>query len=331
MLPRVLIAMRCRTTSWNLPLLLLLWLWIEIRREVFLGDLRFHAIGRHFGLCRPEDRIQRELALFVVAPVVMKVPTGKAEAPAAVGPFHRPSDMLTFLALEHRRAHVRIVVMRAVGPLQRIRGRQIGKDRDDARHPFAEAHVIVPFVEHAERLHAAGDRVLRKRREVWRPVRVDAPVRLEVAAEPLAHFRPALFLRNLDRIMDADETAPALHVRPEFREPVPRKHRMSDAAVGVDDNGVRLGEFLRARPIGVQVDLHVEAIGRALLEAFGKELDPRVVLVRARAVALQAGDQDGGFFRGLCKGGAGGQRDGEEQGEEFSGRGAHGVKGTDVG
>ncbi len=134
-------------TSWNLDLLLLRFR-IEARREVFLRDLRFHAIGRQFRLRRPEDGIEHEIASHQRAPQRCRgcsslprfdgsARPGKAEATIAAGPFHRPGDMLTFLVLEHGR----IAAMHALGPVQVKESADARSERsgtlfpDPARHP----------------------------------------------------------------------------------------------------------------------------------------------------------------------------------------------------
>ena len=67
---------------------------VEILLQVFFGDCAFHAIRRHFGVRRPQQRIQDDLAEVFVAPVLVKMRAGETEAAPAVRPFDRPGEDL---------------------------------------------------------------------------------------------------------------------------------------------------------------------------------------------------------------------------------------------
>jgi hypothetical protein len=62
--------------------------------------------------------------------------------------------------------------------------------------------------------------------------------------------------------------------------------------VGVDHDGVGLGDDVVGGPLATQADGDVDAVGRALLEAGGQQLDAGVVFMLTRAVAGTAGDHE---------------------------------------
>ena len=204
--------------------------------------------------------------------------------------------MLRHLVL-HFLAHGGIAAVRAVGAAHRALGCDGGEDGRHALHALAEAHVEIPFVIRAKRIHAARDRVRGQRLEARIPVRIHAPVFLEISAEPVREFGPTLFLLHLHRVVQAHEAAAALHLLAELRKVIRRRCGMSPAAVGINHHRVRLREFLCARPFGVQVKFHIHAIRRALPEALREELDSRIMLVLARPVRRSAGDHEDVFFR----------------------------------
>ena len=69
------------------------------------------------------------------------------------------------------------------------------------------------------------------------------------------------------------------------------RHRgMSPAAVRINHHRVRLREFLGRRPFRIQMKFHIHTIRGTLLEAFGEELNARVVLVFTRTVRRTASD-----------------------------------------
>ena len=90
--------------------------------------------------------------------------------------------------------------------------------------------------------------------------------------------------------MQADETAAGGHLLGELVEV--RERRMAAAAVGIDHDRVGLGDALVGRPFAVEGDVDVDEAGGGLPQAGGEELDARVVLVLARAMARLAGDHE---------------------------------------
>src|SRR5258708_4293495 len=67
---------------------------VEVLFQLLLGDGALHARGRDFALGRPEDGVQDERAEVVVAPVLVGVAAGEAEASAAIGPLDGPGEHL---------------------------------------------------------------------------------------------------------------------------------------------------------------------------------------------------------------------------------------------
>src|SRR5689334_12960118 len=59
---------------------------VEVGRELLGRDLGLDAVLRHVDFRDPEDGVEDDLALAVVAPVRVRVAAGETEAPAAVRP-----------------------------------------------------------------------------------------------------------------------------------------------------------------------------------------------------------------------------------------------------
>ena len=78
--------------------------------------------------------------------------------------------------------------MAAVGARERLGRRQVGQDWRHALHPFAESHVVIPFVVNFKRRDAPRDRVIGQLGKLGGPVRVDRPVGFEIAADPVQEF-----------------------------------------------------------------------------------------------------------------------------------------------
>src|SRR5436309_9623877 len=114
----------------------------------------------------------------------MKMPAGETKTAPAIGAFANPGDGLR-LAAFHRLPHRRIPFVRAVAPAHRARGGDRAQQRRDSLHALAEANVEIPFVANLERLHAGRDWVLGQFFELRVPRRVDRPIDLEGAADPI--------------------------------------------------------------------------------------------------------------------------------------------------
>ena len=67
---------------------------VEVLGEVLWGDGGVDAGGGDFAVGGPDDGVEDELALVGVAPTLMEVASGEAEAAAAVGAFNSPGDVL---------------------------------------------------------------------------------------------------------------------------------------------------------------------------------------------------------------------------------------------
>src|SRR5687767_15891680 len=75
--------------------------------------------------------------------------------------------------------------------------------------------------------------------EIRVPMRVDGPVGLEVAADPIEKLGAAFVLGNLNRIMDAAEANAFLHEGTEKLQAVLLDCGMTTAAVRINDNCIR--------------------------------------------------------------------------------------------
>ena len=126
-----------------------------------------------------------------------------------------------------------------------------------------------------ERLHAVADRVLREFLELRRPVRIHAPVRLEESAHPIERLRSAgPFGEKFHPVVQADESRAAFHHLREFLEMPIFHEEMSRPAVAVKDHGVRLGEFLRIWPLGVEMDFRRPRRGAPCARHFASNFTP---------------------------------------------------------
>ena len=67
---------------------------IKILLQVFIGHGALDAIARHFGMSRPQERVQNNFAEVLVAPIPVEVRAGEAEAAPAVRPLDRPREHL---------------------------------------------------------------------------------------------------------------------------------------------------------------------------------------------------------------------------------------------
>ena len=226
----------------------------------------------------------------------MEVCPGAAEAAAPFGPLVGPGQHLT-RALALGGADRGVVRVRAIGPLPCVIGRNGRQDRRHACHRLAKSHVVIPFVVRLERLHSPRDRVplgdlsLRQR-----PVRVHRPVWLEVAAHPIEKLGAALFLRYFDGVMKAGDAHAPLGERIDLGQPVALQHRMPVAAVGEEEDGIRIVEGRRiGRPAaGVGRGQQLRPLCPCLeggVEAFLGEHGARPMLVLARTMARLARHQ----------------------------------------
>src|SRR5439155_11748498 len=130
---------------------------------------------------------EHQLAEIVIAPILVEMPASETEAAPAIGALAGPGDTLRLAALDGI-PNCRIAAMCAIGPAHGA-GRWHGAE--DPRHPalaLAKADMKIPFIVNGEGLHSVGDRVVRKLFELRVPVRVDRPIDLEGAADPIQEF-----------------------------------------------------------------------------------------------------------------------------------------------
>jgi len=99
----------------------------------------------------------------------------------------------------------------------------------------------------------------------------------------------------------ADKAAALGHLASELVEVTER--RVAATAVGVDQDGVSLGDDIVGRPLSVKGNCDFNLIGRALAQALGEKLHAGVVLVFAWTVAGTSSNEEyllllGGTERG---------------------------------
>ena len=128
-----------------------------------------------------------------------------------------------------------------------------------------------------------------------RPVRVHRPVRLEVAAEPGEELRAALFLRHLDRVVEAGDADTALGEGVDLGQVVALQHRVTVAAISEEEDRVGVVEGGRVgRPAaGVRLgdELREWLPGEVVVEALLGEQGAGTMLVLAGGVARPAGHE----------------------------------------
>ncbi len=214
----------------------------------FGGD----AVFGNVGFSGPGDGIEDELTEVVVGPILVEVAAREAEAAMAIGPFVGPGDMLG-LATGDGGADLGVTAVGAVFALEGSRAGQVGQNGGDALKVFPKAHVVIPFVVDREGMNATGDWMVGEVFEVGRPVGIDRPMGLEIAANPFEEMIPGRLSGDFDGVMDADQTDAAFDDLTELLEmPI---GIMAIAAVAVKDNGVGIvkggGVF---GPAGVSVN-----------------------------------------------------------------------------
>ena len=181
-----------------------------------VGSGRVHSILGHLQTCGPKDGVQHDLAVSVILPTDMVVPPGEAEATASVLPFVGPGNVLRF-PIGHRLADCRVTASRTILSTQSLRRRQIGQDGSESGPVLHEAHVIIPFVIHAEGLDAIPDRVF-LRLEIGLPMRIDRPVQIAESTHPLEKPITGRALHRLGRPMNHDDAGSLFHQGIEFLE-----------------------------------------------------------------------------------------------------------------
>ena len=159
-------------------------------------------LAGHIDFGYPEDGVEDDLAEVVVAPVLMVVAAGEAEAAAAIGPAAAPGDDLSVPPLD-RFADCGVALVGAIGPVHRALGRHGGQDRPHRLGVVPETDVEIPFIGDLKRLYAAQDGARGQVLEIGLPGRIDRPVGLKATAGPFDEFLFAAFLCGLDRIMNA--------------------------------------------------------------------------------------------------------------------------------
>ena len=181
-----------------------------------VGSGRVHSILGNLQACGPKDGVQHDLAVSVVLPTDVVVPPGEAEATASVLPFVGPGNgCVSPLATALRTAGL---PLRIPSFLRRVSGRRdVGQDGGESGPVLHEAHVIVPFVIHAEGLDAIPDRVF-LRLEIGLPVGIDRPVQIAESAHPFEKPITGRALHRLRRPMNHDDTRSLFHESIKFLE-----------------------------------------------------------------------------------------------------------------
>ncbi len=223
---------------------------IEIRREFPGRHLAEHSPGRNLRLGRPEDGVENDFALVVIAPVFVEMAAGEAEAAPAVRSIKGPGNGLR-QPIGHRLADVRVAGMRAVRAFHGI-FRRVGGENMAQLTFLRETHVEIPFVEYGVRFQAIADGVLGESLEIGDPMRVHAPVGFEVSAHPSEQLRATVILRDFHGIVQADQAAAAFHLLCKLLHPVALQQQVVAAAIAIDDDGVGGGELFWAGPFAVQ-------------------------------------------------------------------------------
>ena len=121
-----------------------------------------------------------------------------------------------------------------------------------------------------------------------RPIRIDRPEGLEIAADPALHQVARLARGHLDRIVDARQADALAGQLVELVEMV--HHEVTAAAVAVHDHGGRVVQGMRIlRPALVDDRL---GLGNIFPDALGQQQAAGMVLVLGIAVAGTAGEED---------------------------------------
>src|SRR6478609_3229948 len=99
-------------------------------------------MGRDFHFGRPQNRVQHQLANLVMAPILVKMSTGKTKSPSTVGPFGGPRNMLLIAVSDHG-PHGGIAFMRSVIAVRGAAIRDGAQDGGDVLQVRAETHVEI--------------------------------------------------------------------------------------------------------------------------------------------------------------------------------------------
>ena len=238
--------------------------------------------------------------------------SSEAKATTAIRALGSPGDVLRLLRgnfLADRRIAFMGTILAAGGG----GWRHGGKNGGHILHTFTEVHVEVPLIVGGKGLHPARHRMLGQGDEIRIPMGVHAPVHLKGATDPFDPLVATLFLGGFGGVMHAHQSATTLHFLAQIGQVSALQSRMPATAIGVNQNGVRLVQFLDGWPVGIQVMLHLHLARCALFEAFLEQQHTGVVLVFAVAVAGLAGDQDDELLGTVGKGRRSGER---ERGKE---------------
>ena len=184
--------------------------------------------------------------------------------------------------------------MCSIGAGEGFRRREGCKDGGDAFHLFSEAHVVIPFVAYRIVTYTVCDGMV-GHFEAGVPVRVDRPVRLEVAADTIEESLSRFALWNLYSVVDAADADSFFRKFTEFLQVL--HGGVPAAAVCVDDDSICSIEYGFVLRPAVRDDGGFES-GTGLREVVGEKHGARAVLVCAAAVACLSGDEyDLGFPR----------------------------------
>ena len=271
------------------------------------GEFAANALGRYFRMGRPQDRVQQQLAVGFVSPVVEEMTAGEADAPTAVGPFQRPADRLrAFLGNLHIQDRRRLG---GLGP---------------------EFQVVIELVANLERLDAPSGRMLsggcpgHQCLDLGIPaVRGRAALVIKVAADPVEHGIAAGVVGHEGGPVNQRQSAAAIHLFFQDRESIADEQGMilrvaiRTAADEHDGVGVVQGRHAVRPASEMRLGPDVRHVARGV-KAVLEQSDGFFVFVRAGGMAAvdRPGDQDDLFgshrFRPEGEGGGNKQHKGEE-------------------
>ena len=152
--------------------------------------------------------------------------------------------------------------------------------------------MVVPLVVHAEGLDTVADWVLRKVLEFRFPMGIDGPVRFEIPANPFQEMITRLPFRNLNSVMDANNSHTPIRELVQLIEVL--IDWVASAAIAVHNHHIRI--FKRVWIFGPPIlkdDGFV--FWERLFDCGGQEFATREVFVRPIAVARPT-RHEGNFF-----------------------------------
>lgn len=261
---------------------------IEIGFEILGAQCGFNTVGWDLSFRGPEDGVEDEFALAVIAPPSVEMASGEAETASPILALGCPGDMLWFFGGDSF-ADGWVATVFAIGSAHGAVRRNIREHWGNAFHIWTEAHVEIPFVVAGEWFYAIADRMLREFLEVGIPVGIDAPVDLETAADPVDKLLVAFFNGGFNCIVNEHQTGAAIHDFLQLFEPVFLQGGVTGTSIGINDDTIGFIECFGRRPFAVEVNFG-DYWSFCVSQTFGEELNPRVMFVLSRAVRRFSGD-----------------------------------------